>query len=177
VPFHARTLLRALGRGTGKGQYLWLADSLARLTGALVEVTFRGRHTFGDHLLRYYRDEDTQMYVVEPTLEMCPLFASGYTYLEWGQRPALRRTPLALWLHGYLCSHSAPYPVKVTTLHRLSGSSAQHLRDFKVRVRSALDDLLAIGALTAAELTPDGRVVVERGHSPAPTPPRSSVRT
>ncbi|MGY6215724.1 plasmid replication initiator TrfA [Methylolobus aquaticus] len=161
VTFKAHSLLKAMGRGISKPHYAWLADSLARLSGALVEVTFKGRHTFGDHLLRYYRDEDTQTYVVELTLEMCRLFASGYTYLEWEQRQQLRRKPLALWLHGYLCSHATPYPVKVTTLHRLSGSSAQNLRDFKLRVRSALQDLVAIGALAEATLTDDGRVMVK----------------
>ena len=173
IAFQARKLLRALGRGTGNSQYAWLADSLARLGGALVEVTFKGRHTFGDHLLRYYRDEDTQMYVVEPTEEMCRLFASGYTHLEWGQRQALRRKPLALWLHGYLGSHTAPYPIKVTTLHRWSGSGAQQLRDFKSRLQTALQDLVDIGAIQQFEITAEGLVSVRQSiahHRPSGSP-------
>lgn len=162
VAFKAHALLTALRRGTGKGQYVWLADTLARLGGALVELTFEGRHTFGDHLLRYYRDELTHDYVVEPTEELCRLFLTGYSHLEWEQRQQLRRKPLTLWLHGYLSSHAAPYPIKVSTLHRLCGTSSHSFRDFKARLRSALSELAEVGTLSRFEITRDGRVLVER---------------
>jgi hypothetical protein len=165
VAFRAHALLTALNRGTGKGQYLWLADTLARLGGALVELTFEGRHTFGDHLLRYYRDELTHHYVVEPTEELCRLFLTGYSHIEWEQRQRLRRKPLTLWLHGYLSSHAAPYPIKISTLHRLCGSSSHSLRDFKARLRSALQELAEVGTLSRFEITRDGRVLAERPSS------------
>ena len=162
VAFSAYSLLSALQRDRGKGQYVWLADSLARLGGALIELTFEGRHTFGEHLLSYYRDEATRQYVVLPTVEMCRLFQGGYSHVQWHQREQLRRKPLTLWLHGYLCSHALPYPIKVATLHRLSGSTTQNLRDFKLRLRGALEELAQVGALDGFEITGDGRLVIDR---------------
>lgn len=167
VTFNGHELLKALNRGIGKGQYVWLADSIARLGGALVELTFQGRHTFGDHLLRYYRDEVSQHYVVELTEEMSRLFLTGYTHLEWTQRQALMRKPLTLWLHGFLCSHAAPYPIKVATIYRLSGSSAKNFRDFKSRLQRSLQELTELEVLSGFEITQDGLITVARNPSPA----------
>jgi hypothetical protein len=129
---------------------------MARLGGAFVEMTFNGRDTFGEKgFLRYHRDERTQRYVVELTESMLRLFEDGYTYIEFAQRQKLRKHPLALWLHGFLSSHAAPYPLKITTIHRLSGSSAKTLRDFKYRLRKALDALVTIGTLESFEVEED----------------------
>ncbi|MDO9106442.1 MAG: plasmid replication initiator TrfA [Methylovulum sp.] len=148
VTFSAYALLKALGKGTGKSQHEWLKEAMARLGGAFVEMTFHGRDSFGEKgFLRYYRDEVTQRYVVELTESMLRLFEDGYTHIEFAQRQKLRKQPLALWLHGFLSSHAAPYPLKITTIHRLSGSGAQTLRDFKYRLRKALGALVAIGAI------------------------------
>jgi hypothetical protein len=71
VTFSAHALLTALGRGSGKSQHEWLKESMARLGGAFVEITFHGRDAFGEKgFLRYYRDERTQRYVVELTESM-----------------------------------------------------------------------------------------------------------
>ncbi len=156
VTFSAHAMLTALGRSTGKSQHEWLKESMARLGGAFVEMTFNGRDTFGEKgFLRYHRDERTQRYVVELTESMLRLFEDGYTYIEFAQRQKLRKHPLALWLHGFLSSHAAPYPLKITTIHRLSGSSAKTLRDFKYRLRKALDALVAIGTLESFEVEED----------------------
>ena len=166
VTFSAYGLLTALGRSNGKSQHEWLKESMARLGGAFVEITFQGRNTFGEKgFLRYYRDEVTQRYVVELTESMLRLFEEGYTYIEFEQRQKLRKQPLALWLHGFLSSHAAPYPLKITTIHRLSGSGAHALRDFKYRLRKALDALIDIGALENYELADDTVKIKKR-----PTP-------
>ncbi|WP_347988615.1 plasmid replication initiator TrfA [Methylomonas sp. AM2-LC] len=156
VTFSAYAMLSSLGKGTGKSQHEWLKESMARLGGAFVEITFNGRDTFGEKgFLRYHRDEMTQRYVVELTESMLHLFEDGYTYIEFEQRQKLRKQPLALWLHGFLSSHAAPYPLKITTIHRLSGSGAKTLRDFKYRLRKALEALIAIGNLESFEVTED----------------------
>jgi hypothetical protein len=156
VTFSAYAMLTALGRGNGKSQHEWLKESMARLGGAFVEMTFHGRDTFGEKgFLRYYRDEITQRYVVELTESLLRLFEDGYTYIEFEQRQKLRKQPLALWLHGFLSSHAAPYPLKITTIHRLSGSGAKTLRDFKYRLRKALDALVGIAALASFEIGDD----------------------
>ncbi len=170
VTFSAHAMLRALGRGTGKSQHEWLKESMARLGGAFVEITFHGRDTFGEKgFLRYYRDEFTQRYIVELTESMLRLFEDGYTHIEFEQRQQLRKQPLALWLHGFLSSHAAPYPLKLQTLQRLSGSCTQNHRDFKLRLRRALQALVKIGTLEAFEIDDDTVKVKKR---PTPTQKR-----
>lgn len=156
VSFSAYGLLTALGRGNGKSQHEWLKESMARLGGAFVEITFQGRDTFGEKgFLRYHRDEVTQRYVVELTESMLRLFEEGYTYIEFEQRRKLRKHPLALWLHGFISSHAAPYPLKIQTLYQLSGSTTQNIRDFKLRLRRALTTLVTIGTLESFEIQHD----------------------
>jgi len=170
VTFSAHALLMALGRSTGKSQHEWLKESMARLGGAFVEITYHGRQTFGEKgFLRYHRDEITQRYVVELTESMLRLFEDGYTHIEFEQRQLLRKHPLALWLHGFLASHAAPYPLKLQTLYQLSGSSTQNPRDFKLRMRKALQALVTIGALERFEIDED---VVKVKKQPTPTQKR-----
>jgi len=170
VTFSAHALLTALGRSTGKSQHEWLKESMARLGGAFVEITYNGRQTFGEKgFLRYHRDEVTQRYVVELTESMLRLFEEGYTHIEFEQRQQLRKHPLALWLHGFLSSHAAPYPLKLQTLYQLSGSSTQNPRDFKLRMRKALQALVMIGALENFEIDED---VVKVKKQPTPTQKR-----
>ncbi len=170
VTFSAHALLMALGRSTGKSQHEWLKESMARLGGAFVEITYHGRQTFGEKgFLRYHRDEITQRYVVELTESMLRLFEDGYTHIEFEQRQQLRKHPLALWLHGFLSSHAAPYPLKLQTLYQLSGSSTQNPRDFKLRMRKALQALVTIGAIEHFEIDED---VVKVKKQPTPTQKR-----
>ena len=167
VTFSAHALLTSLGKGTGKSQHEWLKESMARLGGAFVEMTFHGRDSFGEKgFLRYYRDEVTQRYVVELTESMLRLFEDGYTHIEFEQRHELRKQPLALWLHGFLSSHAAPYPLKIGTLHRLSGSCAQTMRDFKYRMRKALEALVTIGAIDSFVIDEDS-VKIKKNPTPS----------
>lgn len=171
VTFSAHALLVALGRSTGKSQHEWLKESMARLGGAFVEITYHGRQTFGEKgFLRYHRDEITQRYVVELTESMLRLFEDGYTHIEFEQRQQLRKHPLALWLHGFLSSHAAPYPLKLQTLYQLSGSSTQNPRDFKLRMRKALQALVTIGAIEHFEIDEN---VVKVKKQPTPTQKRN----
>ena len=171
VTFSAHSMLKSLGKGSGKSQHEWLKESMARLGGAFVEITFHGRDAFGEKgFLRYYRDEQTQHYMVELTASMLRLFEDGYTHIEFAQRQQLRKHPLALWLHGFLCSHAAPYPLKIETLHRLSGSSAKNLRDFKLRTRKALEALVGIGAIESFVVDSEDFVRIKK--LPTPTQQR-----
>ena len=145
--FTAHAFLKALGRATGKMNHEWLKDVFARLGGCLVEIT-HSRMTYGGSLLEFYRDEDLGRYRLEINPKLKALYTAGWTACDWRQRQQLRGKPLALWLHGFLASHAEPYPLKVETLHRLSGSRNSCLRSYKRQLRKALDDLKATEALT-----------------------------
>jgi hypothetical protein len=154
VEFTAHSILKALGRGTGKAQHEWLKDAFARLAGAVVEITV-GKRTFFGALLKGARDEEIGHYVIELEPKLMAMYQAGWTGIDWDERQALRRKPLALWLHGWYCSHAKPYPLNVATIHRLSGSRNKSLADFRRQLVKALDDLKAIGAIGAWEMRGD----------------------
>ena len=56
--FTERGFLKALGRQPGGQNVDWLKSAIARLAGAVVELTQDGR-TYGGTLLEFYRDETT----------------------------------------------------------------------------------------------------------------------
>ena len=149
--FQAKPLLKELGRSTGKKDREWLKDSVARLGGCFVEVTY-GRWTYGGSLLELYRDEETGRYVLELNPKLINLFHAGWTAMDRGRRRQLRRKPLALWLYGYLASHAAPFPVTVEYLHRLSGSNTKSMRKFKQNLVAALQNLQDLGIIRSFEI-------------------------
>lgn len=152
--FSARALLVELGLNTGKGDHEWLKDCMARLYSAGVEITV-GRFTYFGTLLKGARDELAGRYVVELDPRLLSMYDSGWTQIEWAERQALRRKPLAQWLHGWFCSHAVPYPLKVETLRGLSGSCNCQLASFRRQLGKALGDLGKVGAITGWELRGD----------------------
>ena len=146
--FTAHGFLKALGRSTGKSGHDWLGEALARLSATSVEITAGRRTYFGSLIDRGVRDEDTGRYVVEINPDLAKFYGrSQWTQIDWAQRQALRRKPLALWLHGFYASHAKPYPLTVEYLHKLSGSQTKQLRNFKQALTRALRDLEAAGAI------------------------------
>jgi TrfA protein len=163
--FHIHAFLKALRRDTGKSQHEWLKGAFARLAGCCVEIT-EGRYTYGGAMLEFRRDEVAGVYIVRLNPTILNLYNAGWTAIDWDIRHKLRRKPLALWLHGWLSSNAKNYPVKVETLHRLSGSTNPHKGSFKRQLRKALEDLKNTGAITAVAITSD-LVTIERKPSHA----------
>lgn len=163
--FVAHSFLKSLGRRTGKSDHEWLKDSIARLAACCVEVKY-GRFTYGGSLLEFYRDDETGRYYLEINPKMKAIYDAGYTLTDWEERAELRGKPLALWLHGYFATHADPFPVKVETLHRLSGSANKDKYGFKRDVKTALENLQAVGAIESYVIEGD-LVRVERTPSPS----------
>jgi hypothetical protein len=140
--------LKAIGRATGKSQKEQLRRNFARLLACGVEIT-HNRLTYGGSLIEYYRDEDTGRYVLEINPKLIALFNAAWTAINWEQRKALGNRPLAKWLHGWLASHADPYPVKIESLKKWSGSKNPDIYSFKRQLKKALNDLQATGAINS----------------------------
>jgi hypothetical protein len=157
VQFTAHSLLKELGRGIGGKDHDDLKEDIARLLGGVVEITWtENGKTFLGHLVeKAYRDEATQRYVVMFDEKMLSLYAGGYSYIDWGRRKALKGNSLAKWLQGFYASHAAPYPYKVETIKNLCGSTVARLTDFRRLLKSALDELIAVGSIKSWEIKDD----------------------
>lgn len=155
VEFTAHSLLKELGRGTGKSQHEQLKEELMRLIAGAVEITWvKEKKAFAGALVSgYFRDDETGRYVVKFNTDMTKLYGMGSTYIDWEQRKALGRNNLAKWLHGNYASNAVVLDYKVETIRNLSGSTSE-LRRFRQTLRAALDQLVEIGAIKSWSIDP-----------------------
>jgi len=145
LEFTSYSFLKAIGRGTGKSQREWLKSALTRLQVSAVEIE-ESRRAYSGQLLRdYARNDQSGRYVIEVNPKIIALFGQdGWTGLEWEQRQALKRQPLAQWLHGFYSTHKNPHPYKVATLQRLCGSETKELYKFRQQLRKAMEQVAAV---------------------------------
>ena len=138
VEFGGREFLKAINRTGGGTSLKWLADSLVRLKAANVEVRDGGRVYIGSLLNHGGWDETTGRFVIEVNPNVARLYGEdGWSTVEVQQRQALKKQPLAQWLHGFYSTHTHPYSYKVDTLRRMCGSRNGKLYDFRRELREA----------------------------------------
>jgi len=142
IQFTAHGFLKAIGRGTGKSQHEWLKNAFARLASSVVEVKDGKRAYFGPMIHHGTRDDESGLYVIEINPAIVALYGTdGWTQIELEQRLALKKQPLAQWLHGFYSTHAKPFPYKVKTLCHLSGSENGQLAGFRRDLHGALEKL------------------------------------
>ena len=145
IRFTGYSFLKAIGRNTGKSDREWLKGVLLDLASSVVEISDGKRAYFGPLIHHGVRDEVTMEFVIEVNPRVAILYgADGWTQIEWAQRWALRRQPLAQWLHGFYSTHAEPYPYKVETLRRLAGSENEHLFSFRQELRAAMSKMAEV---------------------------------
>jgi TrfA protein len=145
--FTAFAMLKLLGKTDSGSNRKTLHTRLMRLKANAIEVE-QGRYSYAGSLIDdVYRDKETHEYVLILNPKLRALFADDqFTQVDWTVRQALDGKPLAQWLHGYYASHAKPYPVKVETLLKLSGSENDESRSSRQTFRKALDALVEASA-------------------------------
>lgn len=161
IEFTAYSFLKELGWSRSSDGYERLRETLDRLQGNGLRISsqkgMEGLGGFQGSLVRKFcwkdeSDEPLAKWVVWLEPEIVRLFAQNmHSYLDWGQRLRLRSN-VAKYLHSYYHTHENPYPIKVGTLYKLTGSKTKRLTDFRKSLRTALDELLKIGFFTSWEI-------------------------
>lgn len=167
LEFSAKAFLKACDRNTGKTDREWLRHSLDRLQGFSIEVKQKGLAYVGSLIDDFAVDERTGRYSLSINPRLRALFDGGWTRLDFEQRRALIGKPLAQWLSAFYATHAAPHPMKVQTLHDLSGSANKSIRSFRRQLRIALDEIKALGAILDWKIDEADRVHVTRVVSPS----------
>lgn len=126
---------------TGKNRET-LHKRINRLRATAIEIK-QGRYAYiGGLIDEAYKDEKTQEWVIVLNPNLRTLFAvDQFTQVDWNVRHALNGHQLAQWLHGFYASHAEPYPMKVETLLKLSGSENTEPRSSRQKLRKALGAL------------------------------------
>lgn len=173
VRFTAYSMLSELGWTKNSGSYKRLIDCLDRLKASSLSVTVdlpggAGRVNYTGSLIRSFRwreasnDSPLREWTVLLEKEIIALFEpSSYSRVDWKIRLTL--PPMAKWLHSFFHTHQTPFPIKVETLHRLTGSKIAEMRKFRYKLKLALEDLVDRGFLVSAKIDPrTDLVIVER---------------
>ncbi|MDD2882947.1 MAG: plasmid replication initiator TrfA [Rhodoferax sp.] len=149
IQFSANGFLKAIDRSTGGKDADWLKGAFARLASSVVEIQDNKKSYFGPMLIGGARNDESGRYVIEMNPPIVKLFgADGWSKIEFAERRALRKQPLAQWLHGFYSTHARPFAFKVETISRLSGSENQSLKSFKQELSEALLKLSEITGWT-----------------------------
>lgn len=160
--FSAHSLLKAMGLSTGNSQHKQLHSTLIRLTACAIEVIHNGKNYFGPLIKSGAKDDVKRHYGIELNKGIIQLFGENqWTALDWQQRQLLRERPLAQALHAFYSSHRNPFPMKLDTLRSYTGSRNKQPASFKRQVKTALDELIAVGFLSSYKFEND-LVRVER---------------
>ena len=141
-------LLKLMGKtDTGKNR-ITLQNRIERLVANAVTIK-QDRYTYiGSMIAEAAKDEKTQEWVIELNPKLRPLFAADqFTQIEWAIRRDLDGNPLAQWLHGFYSSHAQPFPMKVETLLKLSGSENTEPRSSRQKLRKALTTLVEVSTI------------------------------
>ena len=142
--FTAYSILQSMGLGVGGDERERLHKGIIRLNACSVEISHNGSRVYFSSLIDSgAKDELTGHYTIQLNKQLIKLYTQ-ITWVDLQQRLQLRKKPLAQFLHGYYSSHKKPYPTKIETLHKLSGSKNKRLSDFKQKVLVALDELVKI---------------------------------
>ncbi len=150
VCFTAHGLLKLIGRSTGRSDHERLLRSLKHLAASVITIKRKEGPVYWGSLLpegAIYPEQGR--YTVVINRQLIKLFERGFTVIEWQQRKALARSPLARHLQLWLASHEKPYPVSVQYLHDITGSQTKELRYFRRRLKEALNRLVEVGVLVS----------------------------
>ena len=130
--FTAYGLLQLMGRHTGRSEHLWMHKSITRQVACAVEIT-DGRKTYCGSLIQSFRkDEMSGAYIVQLNPDLTKLFGDNeWTALDWKQRHAMMKQPLAQALHAFWSTHALPKPIGVALLYKITGTRTKQLRDFR----------------------------------------------
>lgn len=148
----------------GKTDYEKICIAFEQLNTCSFKITAGGKKVYvGTPVCEFLRDDNTGHAVIKLATGLKSLFGKGmWSTLQWEQRLALKKYPLALWLHGFYSSHAKPLPYKVATLQELSGSNIKELYRFRQSLKKALDRLKELGVITGWNIGPGDLVHVEK---------------
>ena len=125
-----------------------LYKRLTRLVATAIQLK-QGRYNYiGGLITEASRDSITGQMAIVINPKIIKLYQSDqYTNLHFELCNKLQR-PLAQWLFRFYSTHAIPYPYTIATIHKLCGSNAKSLNDFKKdTLKNALDEVVRISAM------------------------------
>ena len=160
--FSANAMLDALGRKAGGSDHAWLRESIDRLTDGTVRIISENRRYSGHLVDSVDEDVTSQQYSLSLNPKLVRLFLAGWSSLVCDYRRQLK-SPTAKSLHAYYSSHINPGFHRWETLASVVGAKDTNKRRQRARLKSAIEDLVAVGFLSGYSDTDQGVTVIKAG--------------
>lgn len=177
VMFTSHSIIKALGWTINKRSYERLYDSIERMKATSVTIKFAEQDgawaeykesliASAEHGGRDVNNRTDSLWRVRFHKRVIVLFGeAAYSHLDWQTR--LRLPPLAKKLHSFYMSYEDPFGMQVQTLYTITGSRMKQLKQFRYKLREALDILKEHNFLTTYVIDPITDIVrVQRTSRP-----------
>ena len=155
IRFTARGFIKSMGSSYSGSSSAAVFRSLTRMRATAVIIRVGTFVYVGGLIDSFAEDKATGRYVVRVNPDVAGLFGTGYTKIEAATRRGLS-TQIAQHLYGYIQSHKAtqqhPHRIGLARLQEIMGSQTE-LKDFRRKVRRAMDELHRTGVVASWRIT------------------------
>lgn len=147
--------LHALGKNSSGKNYQWLQASFGRLFATSLAIKHEGITNYLHLLSNLNYDEHCgDYYYIVPRTSFILFANQQYGFVNMLRRRELsNRISMAQWLQSYISSHNKEHENRIGLgkLREMCGYSGQ-LRDFRVAVKEALQELIRVHELRSAHV-------------------------
>jgi hypothetical protein len=161
--FSGGEFLKAIGKGTGKSQYVWLDRVFNRLMLSMMIIETEKIKYKGQLVNGFWWDKKRKKFKIRLNPELTELFGK-YMYTKINHQKKLEvakeKSPLLIWMFRFYSSHKKPFPMYVETLKDLCGSE-NSLKSFKYQLKKALEKLSMLTGWTCW-IDKSGKVYVQK---------------
>lgn len=152
VTFASHAIIKALGWTINTRSYERLYDTIVRMRATNVTIKFTDETgawkeyhesliASAEHGGKDVRNKADSLWRIRFHKSVLVLFGeSSYTHLDWQTR--LKLPPLAKKLHSLYMSHEDPHGMPVAVLQTITGSRIKQLKQFRYKLREALELLV-----------------------------------
>ncbi|HDR9236638.1 TPA: hypothetical protein QDB43_000323 [Burkholderia vietnamiensis] len=117
-----------------------IIQSLERLMGAFLKIETSQEDGWVHVIDEVGRDKTTGRAYVTINHKVAPWLAADATEIDLKRKVKLKST-LAKWMHDYYSTSSSPFAMNLSTLMERSGSADIPMRNFRIRVVKAVEEL------------------------------------
>lgn len=158
IRFTPYSFCKSLRWSTSGRSYIRLRVILSRMQATSLSIySTRLKEGVSLSMIPYFKWSDDlgnslREYEVRVATELFILFGQiYYTRIQWDQRLALP-DGLATWLHAYYASHSAPFPLKISTIKNGAGLTTTSKSSLRQNIEIALNHLVFVNFLASWEI-------------------------
>lgn len=128
----SHSLLKLIGRATGRENHKWLWKSLQRLTGEL-DVVIKGNHFAGGILGKRAKEAESRELMIDINQDFVKLFSEGeFSFIDMKVRLELKGD-FSKWLQAFISTHTGVSSYSAEKLIELSGQSPSRVRQWVQR--------------------------------------------